>query len=173
MDDNLDESRTRVAVVLGAAGGIGTAVARRLAGEGVRLLLCSRELARVEPLAAELGAQARAADAASFDAVKEAVDVAAGWSGHLDGIVNCAGSILLKPAHLTRRQDLDAVLTANLVSAFAAVRASLAMHPLGRLGEPEDVAAAVCWLLGPDSSWVTGQVLGVDGGLGMLKTRAG
>ncbi len=37
------------------------------------------------------------------------------------------------------------------------------LHPIGRLGEPEDVAAAVCYLL--DASWVTGAALEVDGGL--------
>jgi len=36
--------------------------------------------------------------------------------------------------------------------------------PLQRLGEPEDIAAAVCWLLGPESAWVTGTVVRVDGG---------
>ncbi|MGH9272895.1 MAG: SDR family NAD(P)-dependent oxidoreductase [Ilumatobacteraceae bacterium] len=37
--------------------------------------------------------------------------------------------------------------------------------PLGRLGEPEDIAAAVVYLVSPAASWVTGQVLAVCGGL--------
>lgn len=36
--------------------------------------------------------------------------------------------------------------------------------PLGRLGTPDDVAAAVRWLVGPESEWVTGQCIAVDGG---------
>jgi NAD(P)-dependent dehydrogenase (short-subunit alcohol dehydrogenase family) len=44
--------------------------------------------------------------------------------------------------------------------------ASIAMHPLGRIGEPADVAAAVMYFLGDASSFTTGQILGVDGGLG-------
>jgi NAD(P)-dependent dehydrogenase (short-subunit alcohol dehydrogenase family) len=36
--------------------------------------------------------------------------------------------------------------------------------PLGRLGTVDDVAAAVRYLAGPESAWVTGQCIGVDGG---------
>lgn len=52
-----------------------------------------------------------------------------------------------------------------------ALRASVAMHPLGRIGQPEDVARAIAFLLNPASDWTTGQVLGVDGGLARLKGR--
>ena len=38
-------------------------------------------------------------------------------------------------------------------------------HPLGRLGRPEDIAAAAVWLCSDDSSWITGHALVVDGGL--------
>lgn len=40
-----------------------------------------------------------------------------------------------------------------------------ATYPLGRLGEPDDIAAAVAYFASDDSSWVTGQVLTLDGGL--------
>ena len=39
------------------------------------------------------------------------------------------------------------------------------------IGEPEDVASAIAWLLDPAQSWVTGQVIGVDGGLATLRSR--
>ena len=63
-------------------------------------------------------------------------------------------------------------LTRGLVSTELAEKASLAMHPLGRLGEPEDVARAIAFLLDPAQDWITGQVLGVDGGLADVKARA-
>ena len=41
---------------------------------------------------------------------------------------------------------------------------ALALHPLGRLGEPEDVAGAAFFLASDDAAWVTGIALPVDGG---------
>jgi A-factor type gamma-butyrolactone 1'-reductase (1S-forming) len=49
---------------------------------------------------------------------------------------------------------------------FAAREADFAaMYPVGRLGEPEDVARAICWLASPGAGWVTGTAATVDGGL--------
>ncbi|MFC8918262.1 SDR family NAD(P)-dependent oxidoreductase [Streptomyces sp. NPDC057116] len=44
------------------------------------------------------------------------------------------------------------------------------VYPLGRVGEPEDIAAAVAFLASPDASWVTGTTLRVDGGLMAVNT---
>jgi NAD(P)-dependent dehydrogenase (short-subunit alcohol dehydrogenase family) len=60
-------------------------------------------------------------------------------------------------------------LTENVTRSETARNASIALHPMGRLGEPEDIAGIVAWLLdGEASSWVTGQTFGVDGGLSTL-----
>ena len=64
-------------------------------------------------------------------------------------------------------------LAAGLVASELAEKASVAMHPLGRLGEPEDVARAIAWLLDPQQSWVTAKVIGIDGGLADVKGRPG
>ena len=42
-------------------------------------------------------------------------------------------------------------------------------HPLGRVGTPDDIASMAAYLLSDQASWITGQVIGVDGGMGSLK----
>ena len=240
-----------VVLVLGATGGIGQAVSRLLHERGARLLLAGRDGARLEELASELGATAEVVDARSPEDVLRVAKQAGETYGRLDGVTNCVGSLLLKPAHRTSEQEWDEVIATNLRSAFATVRAaattmraaggsvvlvssaaarlgmanheaiaaakagiigltlsaaatyasqgircnavapglvrtpltaglthseaqakaSEAMHPLGRLGTPEDVARAIVWLLDPQQSWLTGQVLGVDGGLATVRSR--
>ncbi|MBL8786106.1 MAG: SDR family oxidoreductase [Deltaproteobacteria bacterium] len=60
-------------------------------------------------------------------------------------------------------------LAGQLATEPRMLEASNKMHPLGRIGEPADVASGIAWLLDPETSWVTGQVLGIDGGLATLK----
>lgn len=56
-------------------------------------------------------------------------------------------------------------MTESIWKSKNALQTSLNMHPLGRVGEPEDVARAVEFFLHPANSFITGQVLGVDGGM--------
>lgn len=63
-------------------------------------------------------------------------------------------------------------MTARITGNESALKASVAMHALGRVGEPSDIASALAFLLHPDNSFITGQVLGVDGGLGSLRAQA-
>ena len=62
-------------------------------------------------------------------------------------------------------------LTERVTASPAQAELSAQLHALGRIGEPEDVAGAVAWLLDPATTWVTGQVVGVDGGLGSARPR--
>ncbi len=56
------------------------------------------------------------------------------------------------------------------ITASTQLRSSLIQqHPLGRLGTADDQVAAIIWLLSDAASWITGQVLGVDGGYGAIR----
>ena len=64
----------------------------------------------------------------------------------------------------------DTPLAAALLSSPEKKEASDKRHPLGRIGQPEDAAGATLFLLSEASSWMTGQVLAVDGGLSSIKS---
>lgn len=66
---------------------------------------------------------------------------------------------------------VKSTMTRKLWETDDAAAMSSQMHALGRLGEPNDVASAIAWLLNPENSWVTGQTIGVDGGLSSVLTR--
>lgn len=51
----------------------------------------------------------------------------------------------------------------------ADIRTLAESAPLGRVGRPEDIAAAVAYLASPDTDWCTGQAVSIDGGMSILK----
>ena len=63
----------------------------------------------------------------------------------------------------------DTPLAKQLLATDEKKEASNRRHPMGRYGTSQDVANAALFLLGEESSWVTGQILGIDGGMGSLK----
>ena len=239
--------------IVGGSSGIGAEVARQCSAKGFRLLVSGRDQGRLEAIGEETGAMTVKLEARDSAAVDTAFSQGIEHFGRVDGVVNCAGSILLKPAHLISDSEFADTIAINLITAFnvlraasrimmrqegggsivlcssvaarrglinheaiaaakagveglalaaaasyakskirvncvapgltrtplarsltdnpAIAKASAALHPLGRLGEAHEVAAAITWLLDPGQSWITGQVLGVDGGFASLQAR--
>ncbi len=237
----------RIALVTGAAGGIGRAIAAQLAREGARVVVCDLDAAACERVAAELPGAIAAPGDVSDPASVDAVVAIAAAAGGLDVLVNVAGVVRDALVHKATDEDWRLVHDVSLYGAFAVCRAaapllredrghhrkvvnvssSVALHgapgtvayaaakagligltrslsrewasrrvnvnavapgliagtamtaakpaeliervaaqiPLGRAGTPEDVAAAVSFLAGPGSDFVTGQVLELSGGL--------
>jgi 3-oxoacyl-[acyl-carrier protein] reductase len=62
-------------------------------------------------------------------------------------------------------------MTTQLTKNELGRKTSEAMHALRRLGTAEEIASAITFLLDPNNSWITGQVLAVDGGLSALMPR--
>lgn len=62
-------------------------------------------------------------------------------------------------------------MAARITGNEASLKASESMHPLGRIGTPDEVAALIASLVGPAGAWITGQVFAIDGGLSTVKGR--
>jgi rhamnulose-1-phosphate aldolase/alcohol dehydrogenase len=101
----------RVALVTGAASGIGRAIAARLGAEGAAVVLADRDRAGAEAAAAEMGgpdvATAVEVDVSDEDAVTAAVRTAAATYGGVDLVVNNAGLSISKPLVETTAEDWD------------------------------------------------------------------
>lgn len=224
-------------LVIAASSGIGQSVVDLLKKQGDTVLTTARDKQTISP--------DFILDASDFNAVDHVFEQA----GTLDGVVNCAGSLLLKSAAATSQEDYHQTIQSSLTTSFATLRAagkhmqggsvvliasaaaltglanheaiaaakagviglalsaaatyasmnlrvnvvapgmvktsltepilhnplaakaSVAMHALGRLGEPCDIARAILFFLHPDNHWITGQVLAVDGGLSSIRPK--
>ncbi len=63
----------------------------------------------------------------------------------------------------------DTPLASMLLSTDEKKEASNKRHPLQRIGNPDEISKLVSFLLSEDASWMTGQIIGIDGGMGSLK----
>jgi len=91
--------------IAGGTGGIGSEVVRRLRAQGAEVVLAARNEARLQERGSELAARAVPMDATHSESVASAFDMALGEDRRLLGVVNCIGTILLKPAHLTSDEE--------------------------------------------------------------------
>jgi meso-butanediol dehydrogenase/(S,S)-butanediol dehydrogenase/diacetyl reductase len=257
--------KDRVVLITGAAGGIGTAAARRLAADGAKLVLSDMDGAAAKKLADELGQVAIRTDVTRASDIAAMLDEPYTRWGRLDVLFNNAGVIRVEPFLDATETEWDRVMSVNLRAVFFVMQAAArrmreqhvmagselrgkliqtasiagyrggnplmtpysaskagvisltrsaaqalaadritsncvcpgavdtamwtqidkewsALHgwgegeawkkrirhiPLGRPETAEDVAGVVAFLAGPDSDYMTGQALKVDGGLVM------
>lgn len=241
----------KVAVVTGAARGIGRAIAEKLASQGADLALCDLEKDWLNETAAAVSAMGRRVECYAVDVSNSAgcnatIDAIISNFGTIDIMVNNAGIIRDKLMRRMTDEDWDAVLSINLKGTFLFTRAAsgvmikqksgaivniasiiglignvgqcnyaaskagvialtksvakelagknirvnavapgfieskmtqslsedirnrmLEAIPMRRFGDPEDVAKVVLFLVSDESSYITGQVLTVSGGMVM------
>ncbi len=110
-------------IIIGATGGTGSALARRLARKGHALHLIGRDAVRLEDLAQTLDASYALADVMAEDALADAVALADRGDG-IAGLAYCVGSIHLKPLKATRSADFLSAFNLNLLGAATALRAA-------------------------------------------------
>ncbi|MFO7893909.1 MAG: SDR family NAD(P)-dependent oxidoreductase [Longimicrobiales bacterium] len=114
----------RRVVVTGATGGIGRAIARRLAGTGAALVLMARAADRLEAVAAELDATAIPGDAGDpddVDGLRDRVEA----EGGAYGLINAAGTFDLAPVAETDPATFERMIHGNLRAPFLVTRALL------------------------------------------------
>ncbi len=118
--------RDRIAIVTGAASGIGEAVARRFAAEGANVLLTDLS-PKVEGVAAEIGAAARwiVSDHTKPEACAAAVEKAVAEFGGLDILHNNAGVPQFGGVEDIAPEEYRRVIEANLVGPFLMTRAAV------------------------------------------------
>ncbi len=244
----------RVAIVTGAARGIGRATAERLLAEGASVVIADNDAARLADTAAAIGAPDRVlavvADVASKADVDGLVAKAVERFGKLDIMVNNAGICPIIPFLDVTEETYDRVLSVNLKGAFLGTQAAgrqmitqgrggviinmssinsglanpnvapyaiskggmnqvtgtaavafaphgirvagvgpgtimsemvagdfvnsaghqaiISRTPMGRYGEPEEIAAVVAFLASDDASYITGETIYPDGGRRVL-----
>ena len=240
----------QTALVTGASGGIGGAIARALHAQGAEVAVAGTRTAALDALAAELGERAHPlpADLAEPDAADKLVrDAEAAMGGRLDILVNNAGITRDNLALRMKDEDWQAVIDLNLSAAFRLTRAvlrgmvrrrhgrivcitsgvgvlgnpgqanyaaakagmigmaksiaaevaargitvncvapgfiatamtdalnedqtarAIAAVPVGRFGNPDEIAAAVVYLASAEAAYVTGATLHINGGLAMI-----
>lgn len=238
----------KVVIIIGATGGIGEVVSKRLAEEKASLILFSRNVEKLEKLKPKLKSDSIIVkgDATNYNDLENAVKLGIEKFGKIDSMIHAVGSIVLKPIHNTDEETFRNILELNLVSPFLAIKsviknmmqnkngsiviissvagskglmnheaisaakgglesmirsasvtyakrgiryngvalglvetplakflteneiskkASESLHPMGRIGKPEDVVEAVLYLASDNSSWVTGTIIPIDGGM--------
>jgi len=240
----------KTALITGASGGIGGAIAKALHGQGATVVLSGTRVEALEALKSDLGArafiaQANLSDSASVEGLPKAAEEAAGAG--IDILVNNAGITKDNLFMRMKDEEWDQVIAVNLTAAFrlsrgvlrgmmkkrwgrivqissvvgatgnpgqgnyAAAKAGLvgmtkslaaevasrnitvnavapgfiqtAMTevltdqqkemisqriPAGRMGMPEEIAAAVTYLASPEAAYVTGETIHVNGGMAMI-----
>lgn len=111
--------------ITGAAGAIGSALCEQLAAAGHNLVLSGRDDARLQALAGRLPTRtlALAGDLTQAATATRLLQVAEAELGPVQGLAHCVGSTLIRPLHLTRDEDLGALMQVNFFSAAYTLRA--------------------------------------------------
>lgn len=114
--------KDKVAVIVGATGGIGSAVTRKLAAQGVHLVLAARDANKLENLGAEFLTPSHVlpvqTDITDPQQVEMLMNKAVGQFGQIDILINTAGAGILKQWNKLEPADLDKMLDLNLKGCF-------------------------------------------------------
>jgi 3-oxoacyl-[acyl-carrier protein] reductase len=160
----------RTALVTGASGGIGEAIARRLHAQGAGVILAGRRREALDALAAALGERIRVevAELADADAAEQLVNRAE-TDGGLDVLINNAGLTRDNLALRMRDEDWQTVLDVNLSAAFRLIRSALRGMMRRRWGRIVNITSIVALTGNPGQANYAAAKAGM---IGMTKSLA-
>lgn len=121
----------KVALITGAASGIGAETARLLASHGARVAIADRDVVGASRVAEETGGHAIEMDVTNEADWKRAVAGTVSIFGGLDVLVNCAGIELVKSIAQTSYEDWRRVMSVNLDGVFLGTRAAIGVMRKG------------------------------------------
>lgn len=105
-------------IIIGANGGIGSALSDSLSSLGANLYLITKSESRNPNI------KSYKCDVSNFEETLKIFEEIEKNCSKIDGVVNCAGSMLIKAAHLTSEEEFDIQINQNLKTAFSTVRAA-------------------------------------------------
>ncbi|MGB0646163.1 MAG: SDR family NAD(P)-dependent oxidoreductase [Bradymonadia bacterium] len=114
----MKQEKQQTVLVTGASQGIGASVARAFAEQGYSVVLCARNLSKLEALAAEIGGHAYALDVADGTAVTQVLDQVEREVGPIDILVSNAGVAVSATLTETTDEDWAKMLGVNLTGGF-------------------------------------------------------
>lgn len=116
----------KVIIIVGATGGIGTALTRQLAPTGAKLVLVARNAVNLATLAEELSGEVLTVptDITQSDQVKALIQATLRRFGQIDVLVNAAGIGILKPYNSIEPGELEKILDLNLKGCFYTTQAA-------------------------------------------------
>lgn len=151
----------RVALVTGAAGGLGSVIARRLAEEGARVVLSDVDVARLEQVAAEIGAAGVVAgDITEAAGAAHLVGETVALASHLDVLVSAAGAYDASPLDAIGVGDWDWLQAVNVKGTFLTAQAAMRVMIPRRSGSIVTLGS------------IAGQVGGVQSGASYATSKA-
>ena len=113
-------------VIFGATGGIGKCLSFDLI-KSHNLFIGSKNLDKIEDLLSDIDnhgniCEGNKIDITQYKSIEQFLDDAVKSMGSIDCIINCVGSLLLKPAHLTKQEELENVFNTNVYSSFNIIK---------------------------------------------------